>query len=155
VILHGALSTATLVLSWAVGGACIVLGARTIDGWLRQRDRTRALLALSIVLLCGCGVAVAASILTRDEATWTSDLTLTLFLASGWAFFAFRSAMTRLPAAVGAGITVAVVAAIVLVWVAGISVAGAQTAEQRLVVGVLAGVWLVCVVEPGFKLWRI
>ena len=87
------MSTATLALSWAVGGACVLLGALIIEGWLRNRDGTRAFLALSIVLLCACGLAVAATVLTDERYTWTSDVTLALFLGSGWAFFAFRAAM--------------------------------------------------------------
>src|ERR1039457_1726494 len=147
-ILHGALSTATLVLSWALGGACILLGAFTVDGWLRQRDRTRGFLALSIVLLCASGVALAATMLTRDRAIWTSDLSLALFLAAGWAFFGFRAAMARLGGLVSVIVSAVVVATIVLVCVAGISVAGTHSTPQRLIVLVLAVVWLGCVVEP-------
>ena len=149
------MSTATLALSWAVGGACTILGALTIDGWLRQRDRTRALLALSIVLLCGAGVAVGASILSRERTVWTSDVAVSLFLASGWAFFAFRAAMKRLPLAIVAGLTTAVLTAIVLVCLVGISVAGAQSARQWMVVGLLTAVWSGCVVEPAFRLWHL
>jgi PAS domain S-box-containing protein len=147
------LSTATLVLSWALGGACILLGTFTVNGWLRQRDITRGFLALSIVLLCGCGVAAAAAMLTGERATWTSDVFLTLFLASGWAFFSFRAAMTRLTAVVTIGVSAAVLATIVLVCIAGISVTGAQSTPQHLVVVVLAVVWLGCVVEPAIRLW--
>ena len=154
-ILQGALSTATLALSWALGGACILLGAVTVEGWLRQRDRTRALLALSIVLLCGCGVALAATMLTRDREIWTSDLSLTLFLASGWAFFGFRAAMTRLPALASVGLSAVVVATMVVVCLTGISLNGGQTTTQHVIVVGFAVVWLGCVVEPAFRLWGI
>jgi PAS domain S-box-containing protein len=143
------------VLSWALGGACILLGAFTVDGWLRQRDRTRAFLALSIALLCACGIAVAATMLTRDRATWTSDLALTLFLAAGWAFFGFRAAMTRLGGLVNLIVSAVVLTTIVLVWVAGLSLGGAQSPAHRLIVLVLAAVWLGCVVEPAVRLWGI
>ena len=149
------MSTATVALSWALGGACILLGALTVEGWLRQRDRTRAFLALSIVLLCGCGVALAATVLTRDDAIWTSDLSLTLFLASGWAFYGFRAAMTRLPALVSVGLSAAVVATMVAVCATGISLTGGQSTTQHLVVVGFAVVWLGCVVEPAFRLWGI
>ncbi|MFZ0130073.1 MAG: ATP-binding protein [Candidatus Dormiibacterota bacterium] len=149
------MSTATLALSWALGGACILLGAVTVEGWLRQRDRTRALLALSIVLLCGCGVALAATMLTRDREIWTSDLSLTLFLASGWAFFGFRAAMTRLPALVSVGLSAVVVATMVVVCLTGISLNGGQTTTQHVIVLGFAVVWLGCVVEPAFRLWGI
>ena len=151
----GALSTATLVLSWVLGGACIVLGALTFEGWLRQRDGTRALLALSIVLLCGCGVAVAATILTRDQAIWTSDLAVSLFLASGMAFFAFRASMTRLAVGFTAVVCLAVLVTVVLVCIARIPLSGAQSAPQRLVAMVVAAVWLGCVAEPAVRLWEI
>src|ERR1039457_4013304 len=154
-ILHGALSTATLVLSWALGGACILLGAFTVDGWLRRRDRTRAFLALSIVLLCGCGVAVGATMLSRDRAAWTSELAITLFLASGLAFFGFRAAMDRLAVAFSVTVGAVVVATVVLVGIAGTSFGGAQSTGQRLVVVLLAAVWLGCVVEPAIRLWGI
>ena len=154
-ILQGALSTATLALSWALGGACILLGAVTVEGWLRQRDRTRALLALSIVLLCGCGVALAATMLTRDREIWTSDLSLTLFLASGWAFFGFRAAMARLPALASVGLSAVVVATMVVVCLTGISLNGGQTTTQHVIVVGFAVVWLACVVEPAFRLWGI
>ena len=149
------MSTATLLLSWALGGACILLGAFTVDGWLRQRDRTRGFLALSIVLLCASGVALAATKLTRDRAIWTSDLSLALFLTAGWAFFGFRAAMARLGGLVSVIVSAVVVATIVLVCVAGISVAGTQSTPQRLIVLVLAFVWLGCVVEPTVRLWGI
>ena len=154
-ILQGALSTATLVLSWALGGACLLLGAFTADGWLRQRDRTRSFLALSVVLLCGCGVSVAATMLTRDQAAWSSDLSFALFLASGWAFFGFRAAMERLAIAADVAVGAVVLATIVLVSTAGISLAGGQSTGQRLVIVLFTGVWLACVVEPAIRLWAI
>jgi len=131
------------------------LGAFTVDGWLRQRDRTRAYLALSIVLLCGCGVAVAVSMLTSERAEMTSDLALTLFLASGWAFFGFRAAMTRLAPIATLAVSGVVLASIVLVSIAGISLTGAASTQQRLAVALLAAVWLGCVVEPSLKLWDL
>jgi PAS domain S-box-containing protein len=149
------LSTATLALSWALGGACTLLGVLTVDGWRRQRDRTRAFLALSIVLLCACGIAVAATTLTGDQTRWSSDVALTLFLAAAWAFFGFRAAMTRLPVAMTAAVTALVIATAVLVDVSGISLAGAPTTPQKLAVVVLAFVWLGCVIEPAFKMWGI
>jgi PAS domain S-box-containing protein len=138
-----------------VGGACVLLGALTIEGWLRNRDRTRAFLALSIVLLCGCGLAVAATVLTHEQYTWTSDVTLGLFLGSGWAFFAFRAAMVRLPAAIGTAVGSAVAATIVLVCVGGVSLAGPVTNGQRLIALLLVVVWLACVVEPAYRLWLL
>ncbi len=149
------MSTTTLVLSWALGGACIVLGVFTVDGWLRRRDRTRAFLACSIVLLCGSGVAVGATMLTRDRVLWTSDLSITLFLASGLAFFGFRAAMDRLAIAVSVAVGAVVVATVVLVGLAGVSFAGAQSEGQELVVVLLTVVWLGCVVEPAVRLWSL
>jgi PAS domain S-box-containing protein len=143
------------VLSWALGGACTLLGVLTVDGWLRQRDRTRAFLALSIVLLCACGIAVAATMLTGDRKTWTSGVSLTLFIASGWAFFSFRATMIRLPFVVTAAVTAVVLATVVLVDMSGISLAGAGTTPQKLAVLALAFVWLGCVVEPAVRMWGI
>ena len=143
------------MLSWALGGACILLGAFTVDGWLRQRDRTRAFLALSIVLLCGCGIGVAATMVTSDRATWTSDTSLALFVASGWAFFGFGAAMTRLNRVVTTLVSLVVVATVAVVCIAGISLAGAHSSPQRLVVVLLVGVWVGCVVEPSLRLWEI
>jgi PAS domain S-box-containing protein len=149
------LSTSTLVLSWAVGGACILLGALTVEGWLRNRDRTRAFLALSIVLLCASGLAVAATVVTHEQDIWTSDVMLTLFLCSGWAFFAFRAAMLQVRALVSTLIGGAVVATIVLIWFVGISLAGPVSVEQRLVGVLLVVVWLGCVAEPTLRLWEM
>jgi PAS domain S-box-containing protein len=143
------------VLSWALGGACLLLGTFTVDGWLRQRDRTRTFLALSIVLLCGCGVAIAATMLTRERAGWTTDLSLALFLASGWAFFGFRAAMERLAIAVDVAVGAVVIATIALVSTAGISLSGGQSTGQRLVIVLFTGVWLACVLEPAIRLWAI
>ncbi len=136
------MSTATIVLSWVLGGACILLGALTCEGWLRQRDRTRALLALSIALLCGSGVAVAATLLTRDEAIGTSDLAVSLFLASGMAFFAFRASMMKLAVGFTAVACVAVLITVVIVCIARIPLEGAQTPAQRLVSLLVLVVWL-------------
>jgi PAS domain S-box-containing protein len=149
------LSTATLVLAWAVGGASVLLGALTVEGWLRNRDRTRAFLAASIVLLCASGLGVSATILTSERDLWTSDVTLALFLGSGWAFFAFRAAIVRLPDAVSVVVGAGVVAATVLVCIVGVSLGGPQTVGQRLVAILLAAVWLSCVVEPTLRLGRI
>jgi hypothetical protein len=149
------LSTATLGLSWAVGGACILLGALTVEGWLRNRDRTRAFLALSIVLLCASGLAVVATVVTHEQDIWTSDVMLTLFLCSGWAFFAFRAAMLQVGALVSTLIGAAVVATVVLVWVSGVSLAGPVSVQQHLAGVLLAVVWLSCVVEPTLRLWEM
>jgi PAS domain S-box-containing protein len=147
-------STATLALSLAVGGACVLLGALTIEGWSRQRDQTRAYLALSIGLLCASGVAVAATLLTAERSILTSDLAIGAFLASGWAFFAFRAAMTPIAPAITAAMSVVVAGAIVLVGIGGISLTGAHSPQQRWVVAVVAVVWLACVVEPAYRLWH-
>ncbi len=149
------MSTATLVLSWALGGACILLGVLTVDGWLRQRDRTRAFLALSIVLLCAAGVGVTATTLSHDRAMWTSGVLLTLFIAAGWAFFGFRAAMTRLPVAFTVAVGALAVATAVLVNVSGVSLSGADSTRQRVAVVVLVVVWLGCVVEPAVRMWAI
>ena len=149
------MSTATLVLSWALGGACTILGVLTVDGWLRQRDRTRAFLALSITLLCAAGIAIAVTMLTLEKSAWTSDLALTLFVAAGWAFFGFRAAMTRLPAVATVVVTAAALATAVLINVSRISLDGAATPPQRLTVVVLTIVWLGCVVEPALRMWGI
>ena len=138
-----------------MGGACILVGAFTIEGWWRYRDRTRALLALSIVLLCACGVSVAAGILTGGHEVWISDIMLVLLLGSGWALLAFRAAMTRVPAAVSIGTAAAVLATIFLVCVAGVALAGAGSNRQRLIVALLGAVFLACVAEPTVWLWRI
>ncbi len=143
------------MLSWALGGACVLLGAFTVEGWLRQRDRTRAFLGLSIVLLCGCGVGVAATMLTGERVALSSQLSITLFLASGWAFFAFRAAMTRLAASITAGVGAITAATAALVLVTGISLEGVSTIPQHLVVLLLTVVWLACVVEPTVRLWSI
>ncbi len=137
-----------------MGGACVLLGALTVEGWSRQRDQTRAYLALSIGLLCASGVAVAATLLTAERSILTSDLAIGTFLASGWAFFAFRAAMTRIAPAVTAAMSAAVAGAIVLVGIAGTSLTGAHSTQQRWVVAIVALVWLACVVEPAYRLWH-
>src|SRR5579862_1796690 len=127
----------------------MLLGVLTVDGWLRQRDRTRAFLALSIVLLCAAGVAVTATMLSAGRAAWTSTAVLTLFIAAGWAFFGFRAAMTRLPPAVTVAVGALAVATAVFVDTSGISLAGADSTRQRVAVVVLAVFWLASVVEPA------
>lgn len=122
---------------------------------MRNRNRTRAFLAASIILLCASGLGVAATVVTSERAVWTSDITLALFLGSGWAFFAFRSAMVRPRSAVSSGVAAAVVTTIVLVFVVGVSLGGTELASQRWVEVLLAVVWLGCVVEPTIRLWRI
>jgi PAS domain S-box-containing protein len=149
------LSTATLVLAWAVGGACVLLGALTVEGWLRNRDRTRAYLAVSIVLLCASGAGMAVTILTHEHDVWTSDVTLACFLGSGWCFLAFRAAMVRVATAVSTAMGAAVGATIVLVCVAGIALTGPVSAAQRWVALLFALVWLGCVVEPTLGLGQI
>ena len=93
--------------------------------------------------------------LTGERVPLTSELSITLFLASGWAFFAFRAAMTRLVPSVTAGVGVVVVATVALVFATGVSLAGVRSTPQHLVVLLLAVVWLGCVVEPSARLWGI
>ncbi len=100
-------------------------------------------------------MAVAATLLTDERAIVTSDLVLGLFLASGWAFFAFRAAMTRVAPAITAAMSVAVAGTIVLVGIAGTSLTGMHSTQQRWVVGLVAVVWLSCVVEPAYRLWHL
>ncbi len=138
-----------------MGGACVLVGALTIEGWWRYRDRTRALLALSIALLCACGIGVTAGIVTGERQEWIGDLSLVLLLGSGWALLAFRAAMTRVPAAVSIGAAAAVLATIPLVWIADLVLAGTGSIRQRLMVALLGAVWLACVAEPTVWLWRI
>jgi PAS domain S-box-containing protein len=138
-----------------MGVACVLLAALTIEGWLRNRDRTRAFLAISIVLLCASGLAIAATVLTQEHQIWTSDVTLAFFLGSGWAFFAFRAAMVRLSVVVPAAVGAVVMATIVVVCIGGISLAGPVTLAQRLIAVLLAGVWLSCVAEPTYRLWML
>ena len=144
-----------MALSWATGGAFLLLGLLTAASWLRTRDRSRRFLALSILALSAVGILLSLNILSHGRYQAITDADIVLFLASGYAFLEFRNVIVPLNPPVRWGALAAAVTAAALVVVAGLPIDAALSPLQVIAVLVFSAVWLACMVEPIVRLWSL
>src|ERR1700681_1897085 len=91
------MSEALQILSSAVSLAFIVLGLLTLRYYLSHRERSRGFLALAIGLLAITSVLGQVQTITGNAlGVVGQDLTVVIFLASGYALLLFRSSFIRL-----------------------------------------------------------
>jgi PAS domain S-box-containing protein len=145
--------TLSQALSWAVGGAFLLLGLLVTGSWLRRRDPSRRFLAVSIISLCLVAALLSANLITRGQYQAITDIDLVLFLISGWAFLEFRNVVVPLARPVRLIAFLIVVAASVLSVAAAVPLYGALEPFQMTAVLVMCAVWLACVDEPLLRMW--
>jgi signal transduction histidine kinase/DNA-binding response OmpR family regulator len=135
--------------------AFALLGAVTAVGWVRRRDRSLGFLALAIVLLS------LVTLLGRIPPEYTPPLlpqiSLILFMGSGYALLRFRGSLIPIPPKWHAAVLVAIVVAIAADFAAQALVA-AKVAPAAIATGVgffLIFVWLATIVEPTVRFWLV
>jgi len=144
------------VLTYAVSLAFILLGVITLRDYLRHRERSRGFLALAIGLLALTSFLGQVQALTNNAlGVAGQDLSIVVFLASGYALLLFRGCFIRLSRwaewiALGA-IVLAAAAYIVAfpTYPPGAAATGFQAAATLF----LILVWSVCVAEPIVRFW--
>src|SRR3981081_2497490 len=91
------MTEALQVLAYAVSLAFILLGVLTLRDYLFHRERSRGFLALAIGLLAITNVLGEVQTLTGTSlGVAGQDLSVAIFLASGYALLLFRSSFIRL-----------------------------------------------------------
>src|SRR6202158_5863055 len=144
-----------LALQLAVAVAFGLLAVRTSVSWIRQRDRRHGYLALALGSLALTGMISPILGGSGPEAQALINITLVLFLLSGYALVRFRDSFVPL-----SRLTRRLVAAgILLIAALGILVqlpADAQRTHSPLQTIVLLAVlvaWVLCILEPTVRFW--
>jgi len=151
------LKLALQIQQWAAGGAFVLLGLLTVAHSIRHGGGARRLLALSVGLLGVVALASRLEEVTNNQYVALTDLTITVFLASGYAFLLFRNAVIPLRRSIliasGAlvGLTEIILVASNLPSGSGLAVSVFQL-STTIVFGL---VWLGCVGEPVIRLFRL
>ena len=145
------------VLAYTVSLAFILLGVLTLRDYLFHRERSRGLLALAIGLL-----AVTSSIGQLQALTGNAlgvvgqDLTVVVFLASGYAMLLFRGSfipLSRRAQLIALAAVVGTAAAYILAFPS-YPTAARPTGLQTGVSLFLVLVWCLCVTEPIVRFWE-
>jgi signal transduction histidine kinase/CheY-like chemotaxis protein len=135
--------------------AFVLLGVATAVGWARRRDRSLGYLALAIVLLSL--VSPLGSIPKAYAPPFLPQITLLVFIGSGYALLRFRGSLIPLTRAWHAFAVIAVVAAYVA-YEGSLGLAAAHYAPQSLLTGtavVFILVWSAMIVEPIIRFWLV
>ncbi len=150
------MSDVVQVLTPAVSLAFLLLGVLTLRDYLRRRERSRGLLALAIGLLAVTNILGEAQTLTRNGlGAAGQDLSVVVFLASGYAMLLFRGSFIRLSRRAQRSALGAVILAVAAYIVANPThdPAARPTSLQGAVTLFVILVWCACVVEPIVRFW--
>jgi len=135
--------------------AFVLLGVATAVGWARRRDRSLGYLALAIVLLSL--VSPLGSIPKAYAPPFLAQITLLVFIGSGYALLRFRGSLIPLTRTWHAFAVIAVVAAYVA-YEGSLGLVAAHYAPQSLLTGtavVFILVWSAMIVEPIIRFWLV
>ena len=141
-------------LDIAVQAAFVALALFTLTDWLRHRDRQRVWLVVALLSLSALVVLTPAAAVIGLPGQLVTDLALVLFVLSGYALLMFRNSLIPLGRRLAAAVTV---------WTALVAIIGvaadlssnpqAQRSPLQLVaVGLILVTWVLCVIEPIFRL---
>jgi len=133
--------------------AFLLLGVAVGATWLRNRDRSTGWLALAIVLLSLVTLLGRVPALLGFTPPLMSQLSLVVFVGSGYALLRYRSSLIPLPRAWHVAALVAMTAAIVAYIAA--SAARASTTVQLWIAVALILVWSAAVIEPIVRFWLV
>ena len=142
------------VLDIMVQIAFVALAVFTLADWIRHRDRQRLWLVVALVTLSALAVLTPAATLLGLPAQLVTDLALILFVLSGYALLMFRHSVIPL----GRSLLAAISSWTVLVAIVGVAAnLSANPDQQRtpfqlVAVGLIVVTWVVCVLEPIFRL---
>src|SRR6266550_3497167 len=133
----------------------LALGVFTVVDWMRHRERSRGYLALALGTLGLTSVLGQLNALTGYRVPAVSELTLVLFMASGYSLLLFRDSFIPLSRRLRVGALVLTVTATALALVLTLPSDPHQppTAPQSLATIVVVLVWSACVIEPIVRFW--
>ena len=152
------MSAATQAMQWALGGGFAALAVLVAADWLRHRDRARRWLAVSAVLLGAVAVLGTVASVFDAQSELITDVSLVLFVVSGWAFFEFRNSLIPVPRGVRLGVGLVVlltIAFLLAAFVPGSRSTLSVSPMQAAAALVLTVVWWACVFEPVVRFWRL
>jgi signal transduction histidine kinase len=141
-------------LNIAVQAAFVALALFTLTDWIRHRDRQRLWLVLALVSLSALAVLTPAAALIGVAVQVDTDLALVLFVLSGYALLMFRNSLIPL----GRRLTAAITAWTLLVAIIGVAAGLSSNPQaprstfQLVAVGLIVITWVLCVIEPIFRL---
>jgi signal transduction histidine kinase len=138
----------------AIPVAFALLVVAILADWLRHRDRQRTYLVVALVSLAFVVLLGPFLTLLRLSGPLVVDVSLFLFLVSGYALLMFRDSLIPLGTRPRAVITVAIAAVAVLGVAANLNPdpAAERTPFQLAAVGLIVVTWALCVLEPTFRL---
>jgi len=137
-----------------VPAAFVALALFTLTDWIRHRDSQRVWLVTALVSLSGLAVLTPLAALIGLPAQLVTDLSLVLFVLSGYALLMFRNSLIPL----GRRLTAAITIWSALVAIIGVSAdlssnpQSQRSTFQLVAVGLIVITWVLCVVEPIFRL---
>ncbi len=133
----------------------LALGVFTIVDWLRHRERSRGYLALALATLGLTSVLGQVNALTGYRVPAVGELTLVLFMASGYSLLLFRDSFIPLSRRLRFGALVLTVTATAFALIVTLPSDPHQrpTAPQSLTTIVVVLVWSACVIEPIVRFW--
>jgi signal transduction histidine kinase len=133
----------------------LALGVFTVVDWLRHRERSRGYLALALGTLGLTSVAGQLNALTGYRLAFVGELTLVLFMVSGYSLLLFRDSFIPLSRRLRIGALVLTVLATGFALVVTLPSDPHQqpTRLQSAATILLVVVWSGCVVEPIVRFW--
>ncbi|MEA2636752.1 MAG: hypothetical protein QOH92_3519 [Chloroflexota bacterium] len=148
--------TALRVVQAVVSLSFLALGVFTVLDWLRHREQSRGYLALAFGTLGLTSALGQVNTLTgyRGGAA-LEDLTLLLFMTSGYALLLFRDSFIPLSRRIRIGALALCIAATGFALLVGLPSRAGQhaTAVQSAATIALVVIWCACVVEPIARFW--
>jgi len=149
-------SGALQIVQAVVSLSFLALGVSTVVDWLRHREPSRGYLALALATLGLTSVVSQVNALTGYRLDVPiGDLTLVLFMTSGYALLLFRDSFIPLSRRLRIGALVLTVAA--TAFALAVMVPSGQTRQpspmQSAATIALVLVWSACVVEPIVRFW--
>ena len=149
--------TALRIVQVAVSLSFLALGIYTVADWLRHRERSRGYLALALGTLGVTSILGQVNLLTSGVVLIAlGDLSLVLFMVSGYALLLFRDSFIPLSRSIRVGAAVACLFSLGFYFAVGYPGSGSQlrpTAIQSVAVLALVLVWSASVLEPVVRFW--
>jgi signal transduction histidine kinase len=144
------------VVQAVVSLSFLALGVSTVVDWLRHREQSRGYLALAFGTLGLTSAMGQVNVLTGYRlGVLFEDMTLLVFMASGYALLLFRDTFIPLSRRIRVGALVLTLAATIFALLAGTPSQPGQhlNAVQSAATIALVVVWCACVIEPIARFW--
>ena len=141
-------------LQWATEAAFVLLTLAAVTDWTRHRDIRSGHLALAFGSLTAVILLAPVAGHLGSFNQLLTDVTLVVFLLSGYALLMFRDALIPLGRARG-WVTGVIVVVAVLAFVVQLPADLQQrlTPLQSIAAGAVLITWAACIVEPIFRMW--